>query len=305
MHAAHDPETSSRLTGVTGGVLAVFLFSLTMPMMRLAEMGFPPLVVGVGRFGIAGVLGAITLCFLGWPRLSVGQGLRVLLTGACLAYGFSALLALALAHVPSYHAAIVTGGIPIFMALVVAWRGGRRQPASFWLAAIAGGSLVAGYGLAKAGWKVTADDVMLVLAAAACGAGYAEGAKLGGEIGRAKLACLMPIGVAPVGWVVAWAHWPADWRAIPGPAWLGLIYNGSVSTFGAFFLWYQALHRGGAARIGQFTLLQPFFTLVISATVLRETVRAADWGVALLVIGCVFAAQRAGRPRRILAADER
>jgi drug/metabolite transporter (DMT)-like permease len=297
--AAPEAKTSPHFAGVGCGVLAVFLFSLTMPMMRLAEMAFPPLLVGVGRFALAGVLGAIGLCFLGWPRLSVTQGLRVLFIGACLAYGFSALLAKALEHVPSYHAAIVTGGIPIFMALMVGWRGGRRQPVSFWLAALAGGALVAGYGLAKAGWKVTADDVMLVIAAAACGAGYGEGAKLGAEIGQARLACLVPMGVAPVAILVAWWHWPPDWRAIPAAGWLGLVYNGSISTFGAFFYWYRALHRGGAARIGQLQLLQPFFTLIVCVVILRESVRASDWGIAVLVIGCVFAAQKAGRGRTV------
>jgi drug/metabolite transporter (DMT)-like permease len=295
MHASADSQHTSRFAGVAGGILSVFLFSLTMPMMRLAEAAFTPVAVGTGRLVLAAPLAAVVLCFLGWPRLTWRQGLRVCFVAACLAFGFAWLLARALEVVPGYHAAIVIGGIPIFTALMAGWRGGRRQAPGFWLAALAGSAIVAIYGIAKSGWVLTPTDSMLLFAAASCGVGYGEAAKLGAEIGQAKLACLMPLAATPAALLVCRGHWPADWGAIPAQAWLGWLYNGWVSTFGAFFFWYGALHRGGAARIGQLQLLQPFFTLVVCALLLKESVRGGDWITAALVVGCVFAAQRAGR----------
>ncbi|MDB6175343.1 MAG: hypothetical protein JWL59_4654 [Chthoniobacteraceae bacterium] len=281
-----------------GGLLAVFLFSLTMPMMRLAEADFQPAVVGVGRLAIGAPLAALVLVFLGWPRMGKGQVARLFFVTACLGFGFAFLLALALREVPSYHAAIVTGSIPLFTALMAAWRGGRRQTPGFWCAALAGSMLVAGYGIAKSGWILTSADLMLLLAAAACGIGYAEGAKLGAEIGQSRLACLMPIAAAPFAVALCWNKLPADWSHIAVSSWVGLLYNAWVSAFGAFFFWYAALHRGGTARVGQLQLMQPFFTLSVSAIFLHEAVSRSDWITASLVIGCVFTAQRAGHPPR-------
>lgn len=297
MSASLDPLPPPRLAGVGGGLLAIFLFSLTMPMMRLAEAGFHPAVVGVGRLAIAAPLAGVTLCFLGCPRLTLWQWGRLLFITLCLGFGFAWMLALALQHVPSYHAAIVTGSIPLFTAIAATCRGGHRQTAGFWLAAMAGSLLVAGYGVAKSGWVMTPADLMLLGAAVACGFGYGEGARLGAEIGQSRVACLMPLMATPLAIAVCWGKLPVDWGRIPATAWLALLYNGWISAFGGFFFWYRALHRGGVARIGQLQLLQPFFTLTASALLLREAVTWGDWVVAVLVIGCVFAAQRSGRTR--------
>ena len=52
--------------------------------------------------------------------------------------------------------------------------------------------LVVGYGFVKSGFQVTPADALLVLAAALCGIGYAEGSRLGREIGTTAMACWDP-----------------------------------------------------------------------------------------------------------------
>ena len=82
--------------------------------------------------------------------------------------------------------------------------------------------------------------------------------------------------------------------------WAAWLYNGLISAFGAFFLWYPALRRGGVARIGQLQLIQPFLTLGSSVWLLGETLGAADWLVAAGVVACVAVAQRT-RDRAVVA----
>ena len=94
-------------TAVLGGLLAVALFSLTIPLMRLAVHDLDPTILGVGRILLAAVPAVIVLGFIGVPRLSWVQFGRLCLVTSCLVFGFAWLVATALRTVPSHHAAIV------------------------------------------------------------------------------------------------------------------------------------------------------------------------------------------------------
>jgi drug/metabolite transporter (DMT)-like permease len=277
---------------VLGGLLAVAMFSLTIPFMRLAVHELHPTILGVGRILLAAVPAAIVLAFIGVPRLSWGQVGRLCLVTGCLVFGFAWLVATALRTVPSHHAAIVTGGIPLFTAIGATLRGGRHPSARFWIAAITGSLLVGGYGVVQSGGVVTSADLLLLLAAAVCGLGYSEGTRLSGELGAIRLTCLMPIVAVPGALLVCWDKWPVAWSSIHALAWGCWLYNGLISAFAAFFLWYPALRRGGTARIGQLQLIQPFLTLASSALLLHETLSGVDWLVAGAVVTCVAVAQR-------------
>lgn len=115
-------------TAVGGGLLAVALFSLTMPLMRLAVRELDATVIGVGRMLIAAGPAAIVLAIVGFPRLTWGQFGRLCVITGCLVFGFAWLTAMALRTVDSHHAAIVAGGIPLFTAISATVTGGRRRP---------------------------------------------------------------------------------------------------------------------------------------------------------------------------------
>jgi drug/metabolite transporter (DMT)-like permease len=279
-------------SAVFGGFIAVALFSLTMPLMRLAVRDFDPAVIGVGRMLIGAVPAAIVLAFIGFPRLNRGQWARLGLITVCLVFGFAWLTAMALKTVPSSHAAIVAGGIPLFTALCATFTGGQRPTWRFWIAAGLGSLLVAGYGIVRSGGVLTFADLLLLAAAAVCGLGYSEGSRLTAEIGSTRLTCLMPLVAAPVALLFCWGKWPAAWTDVHAVSWVALLYNGLISAFGAFFFWYPALRRGGVARIGQIQLVQPFLTLGSAVWLLGETLTLGDWLVAAGVVACVAAAQR-------------
>ena len=284
------------LTAILGGLLAVALFSLTIPFMRLAVHELDPTILGVGRILLAAVPAAIVLGFIGVPRLRWGQVGRLGLVTGCLVFGFAWLVATALRTVSSHHAAIVTGGIPLFTAIAATLVGGQRPSLRFWLAAATGSLLVAGYGVVRSGGAITLADFFLLAAAAVCGVGYSEGTRLSAEIGSIRLICLMPIMAIPGAILVCWAKWPASWESVHAVTWGCWLYNGLISAFGAFFLWYPALRRGGVARIGQLQLIQPFLTLASSALLLHESLSRIDWLVAAAVVACVAVAQRSRNP---------
>jgi drug/metabolite transporter (DMT)-like permease len=68
--------------------------------------------------------------------------------------------------------------------------------------------------------------------------------------------------------------WPADIGAISTRGWMAILYVGLVAQYSAFFLWNAAMAMGGIARVGQISLLQPFFVVLIAATFAGEKL---DW----------------------------
>ena len=59
-----------------------------------------------------------------------------------------------------------------------------------------------------------------------------------------------------------------------------------------FIFWYRGLAQGGIAAVGQLQLLQPFFGLVLAATLLHESVGWPMIAVTIAVILCVAGAKR-------------
>ena len=59
-----------------------------------------------------------------------------------------------------------------------------------------------------------------------------------------------------------------------------------------FFAWYRALATGGAVRVSQVQLVQPFLTMLMSVPLLGETVDAATLAVAVAVAGTVLVGRR-------------
>lgn len=283
----------SALRGVPEALVGVFIFSLTAPTMRLALESFDVTVVGLGRIVIAAIPSVILLALTGRPRLTFAQFRSLLVVTACLAFGFSGLIALALKHVASHHAGIVIGGIPLATALFATLRNRQRQGAHFWVAALAGSLIVVAYGFLKSGGRFTSADLILLLAAGVCGLGYAEGSRLGQQIGTRTVTCLVPLVAAPIAIFFCLGKLPEHPWSVPTVSWLALLYNGLFSTFIGFLFWYRGLALGGIARIGQVQLLQPFFTLAASAFMLGEPLSVFDWLSAGGVVACVAVTQSA------------
>jgi drug/metabolite transporter (DMT)-like permease len=62
-----------------------------------------------------------------------------------------------------------------------------------------------------------------------------------------------------------------------------------------FVFWYHGLARGGIAGVGQLQLLQPFFGLLLAASLLGEHVSPTMIVTTIAVVLCVAGARRFAR----------
>ncbi|HEY8965367.1 MAG TPA: DMT family transporter, partial [Candidatus Methylacidiphilales bacterium] len=179
-------------------------------------------------------------------------------------------------------------------ALWATLRGGQRQPWFFWVAAFAGSLLVVLYGLGK-GFAASWADLLLLAGALVSGIGYAEGTRLGREIGTTVLACWAPIAALPLALALCAGHLPAHPGQVSLAAWSALLYNALFSAFVGMVFWYRGMAKGGIARIAQLQLAQPFVTLLFSIVLLGERPAWGDWLAAAGVVGCIALAQLGAR----------
>jgi drug/metabolite transporter (DMT)-like permease len=84
--------------------------------------------------------------------------------------------------------------------------------------------------------------------------------------------------------------WPE--QAIQTSAWIGLGYVGVFSMWAGFFAWFRGLAIGGALRVSQVQLLQPFIAIVAGFLILGEGFEALTLGFAFAVVFTVFLGRR-------------
>ena len=277
-------------------------FSVTFPATTAAEASFSPVLVGVGRTVIAAALGISVLAVrrerLLPPRAVVPS---LLVVGLTVGVGFGLLGALALRHVSSVHGAVLTGLIPAATAGMAVLRAGERPRPGYWIALGLGLVVVVGFAVVQGGGRLRGADVLLLMAIAVGGIGYAEGGILAREYGGWRVICWALIVILPLSLpvtVVAAAASPP--RHVTAGAAIGLVYVGLVPMCLGFFAWYQGLARGGVARIGRIQLAQPALTLGWSALLLGERVSWFTASAALAVIAVTAAGRNARvdqRPR--------
>ncbi len=83
-----------------------------------------------------------------------------------------------------------------------------------------------------------------------------------------------------------------DWGAPNGNAWLALGYSLVFSLLVTNVLWFDGIHRVGAARATVFLYLEPFCVALIAMAVLGEHVSVAEWIGGVVILGGVLLAVR-------------
>lgn len=280
--------------GLLLGLTAVALFSLTLPMTRLAVAELPAIFVALGRALVAAALAALWL----WHRRAAlprrGQWLPLALVAAGCVIGFPLLTSLAMRSLPASHGAVLVGILPLATAVFAVVRGKERPSPAFWLMAVAGTVLVVSFALRQGGGSFHAADWLMFAAVLLGALGYAEGGRLAQSMPGQHVICWALVLAAPFVLPAAlWDAWPQ--RALlaqaSAPAWAGFAYVCVFSMLIGFFFWYRGMALGGVARVGQTQLLQPFLTLLGAAALLGEPL-AID---SLLFAGAVIAVVAAGR----------
>ncbi|MCW0209957.1 DMT family transporter [Achromobacter veterisilvae] len=285
-------SSSSVWEGYAYGFLGVLVFSLTLPMTRLAVAELEPLLVGLGRALVAAVPAVALLWLTRARRPNRQEWPGVILAAVGIVVGWPLASSFAMQTVPSSHGAVFNGLLPLSTAAFAALRSGERPSPAFWGWALVGAALVTAYALRQGHGTLALGDLWLLVAVVLGGMGYAEGARASRTLGGARTICWAlaisaPVVAAPVGWMAAQANWPG------APVVLACAYLAFGSMFLGFFAWYRGLAVGGIARVGQVQLLQPFLTVVAAAMLFGESVETATFFFAAAVIVVIAGGRRA------------
>ncbi|MFK3777179.1 DMT family transporter [Agrobacterium sp. NPDC089420] len=290
-----DKTTSGWLSGLTG----VVIFSGSLPATRVAVTGFDPVFLTLARASIAGLLALALLILFRQRRPARDELTSLFIVSLGVVVGFPLLTALALRHVTSAHSIVFVGLLPLATAIFAVLRGGERPRPAFWLFSCLGSALVAGFSLSNslaAGLGASfAGDLLMLGAIIVCGLGYAEGAALSRKLGGWQVISWALVLSLPVMLPLAFFTGPETFAGIDLQAWGGLAYVSLFSMLIGFIFWYRGLALGGIAAVGQLQLLQPFFGLVLAATLLHEEVSPAMIAVTLVVVLCVAGARKFAR----------
>ena len=290
--------------GMWLGLLGVVIFAITLPMTRLATgpVQDPQLSAWFITFARAALAGGLSIVFLvltrsPWPQAAQRKPLFLALLGN--AIGFPLLLGLALRQVSSGHAAVFTALLPLATAALSAWVLHLRAPRAVGVCAGLGALLVLCFSLLRAaqqgpGFQFEWADALLVGAILSAAMGYVYGAQVTPALGAERVICWVCVMALPLTVPGALLNWPE--HSIRLSSWLALGYVGVFSMWAGFFAWYRGLAMGGALRVSQLQLLQPFFSILAAVPLLGESLELMTLGFALAVVVVVFLGKRVSMP---------
>ncbi len=284
--------------GLWLGLLGIAIFSVTLPMTRLA-VGSPaaPLMSGVfiamGRAVVAALLSAALLWATRAPRPQKGDWVPLGITAAGVVFGFPLFTSIAMRYVEAVHASVIVGVLPLATAAVGALLHRQRPSAGFWLCALLGSALVVGFAVLRSGatgLTLHFADLLLMAAMLCAAVGYAYGARLSHHMRAEHVICWALVLALPVSLPLAIFTLPT--ATLPASAWWGFAYVSVFSMWLGFFAWYRGLALGGTVRVSQVQLVQPFLGMLVAVPLLGETLDGVTVGFGLAVIATVFVGKK-------------
>lgn len=281
-----------RPTGFLPGLLAVMAFGLTLPVTRFVSADLDPVLVGLGRAAVAGVVASLILWRYKAPLPNVASRRSLSLVAAGVVLGFPLFSSWAMTLVPASHGGVVLAILPLLTALLGRIIGGEHPSPTFWFTSLLGGVLVLLYIFPEQGWRFHQGDWLLLLAAISAAIGYAFGGKLARQIPGWQVICWALVFCLPITLpVFIWRLTELN-SSISIASGLGFLYLSLISQLFAFFLWYRALALGGISRISQIQLLQLFVTLSVAAIWLKEPLSSETLLFAVLILATVLISQK-------------
>ncbi|KMJ45692.1 DMT family transporter [Xenorhabdus khoisanae] len=282
-------------SGWVNGFLGVLIFSGSLPATKVAVMNFDPIFLTVARASIAGLLALIILFVFKEKRPVSNQLVSLFIIAMGVVIGFPLLTALALQHITSAHSIVFLGLLPLSTAIFGVWRGGERPRAAFWVFSGVGSLLVIGFAFMQGLSASLTGDSLMLAAVIVCGLGYAEGAKLSRVLGGWQVICWALLISLPAMLIMTILFMPNSFSNVGIPAWISLAYVSLFSMLIGFIFWYRGLALGGITAVGQLQLLQPFFGLALSASLLSEPVSLLMVAVTIGVILCIIGSRKFAR----------
>jgi drug/metabolite transporter (DMT)-like permease len=287
-------STNAATKGLWLGLLGIVIFSVTLPMTRLA-VGTPDapqmsgLFIAMGRAVVAAALSAALLLLTHAPFPSRRDWLPLTITAAGVVFGFPLFTSMAMRYVEAMHASVIVGVLPLATATVGALLHRQRPSTGFWLCAALGSALVVVFAVLRSGGSTVGISFadLLLLAAMGCAAvGYCYGGRLAQHMRAEHVICWALVLSLPLTLPLSIYSWPV--QSVKPEAWWGFAYVAVFSMWLGFFAWYRGLALGGTVRVSQVQLVQPFLSMLFAIPLLGEKPDAVTVGFGLAVIATVF-----------------
>ena len=287
-------STASIRKGLWLGLLGIVIFSVTLPMTRLA-VGTPDapqmsgLFIAMGRAVVAAGLSAALLVLTRAPWPARRDWLPLAVTAAGVVFGFPLFTSIAMRYVEAMHASVIVGVLPLATAAVGALLHRQRPSIGFWLCAAVGSALVVVFAVLRSGHtglSLSFADLLLLAAMGCAAVGYCYGGRLAQHMRAEHVICWALVISLPVTLPLSIYAWPL--QPIKPAAWWGFGYVAVFSMWLGFFAWYRGLALGGTVRVSQVQLVQPFLSMLFAIPLLGERLDAVTVGFGLAVIATVF-----------------
>ncbi|MDO8283928.1 MAG: DMT family transporter [Rhodoferax sp.] len=295
----HTPHQINQ--GLWLGLLGIVIFSVTLPMTRLA-VGTPdaPQMSGVfiamGRAVVAAALSAAFLLATRAPLPSRTDWRALAITAGGVVFGFPLLTSVAMRYVQAMHASVIVGVLPLATAAVGALLHRQRPSSGFWLCAALGTALVVAFAMLRSGnasasaLSINAADALLLAAMLCAAVGYAWGGRLSQHMRAEHVICWALVISLPLSLPLTLVAWPT--APLNASAWWGFAYVAVFSMWLGFFAWYRGLALGGTVRVSQVQLVQPFLSMLFAVPLLGERLDVVTAGFGLAVIATVFVGKK-------------
>src|SRR5262249_2229807 len=155
------------------GAIGMAIFAGSLPATRIAVLGLDAFFITAGRAAGAGLLAAVLLAVTRQKIPARADLITLIVVAGGVVLGFPLLTAIALKSVPSAHAIVFVGLLPLMTSLFALRHAAEKPRAAFWPWAIAGSAAVCGYALYHSTGSFSAPDLLMLGAIVVCGLGYA------------------------------------------------------------------------------------------------------------------------------------
>jgi drug/metabolite transporter (DMT)-like permease len=279
-----NKETKGMLIGFIG----ILIFSLTLPVSKIAVLSFSPYFIAFGRAALAGM---VALAYLIYKKEALPSKVdfgKFIVISLGVVFGFPIFTTVAMTQGSSSHGAVILGMMPLATTVIGVIRFKERPSLGFWLVSLLGAALVVIYALLKNAGSFTYIDGLLVLGGICACIGYVEGGELSRKMNpRAVISWALVISL-PLNIVLSYLTFNSEYFEAGTIPWISFIYLSLFPMFIGFFFWYEGLAIGGIARVSQVQLIQPFCTLFAASILLGDSITVLNLVFAVLVVSTVI-----------------
>jgi drug/metabolite transporter (DMT)-like permease len=279
-----NKETKGMLIGFIG----ILIFSLTLPVSKIAVLSFSPYFIAFGRAALAGT---VALAYLIYKKEALPSKIdfgKFIVISLGVVFGFPIFTTVAMTQGSSSHGAVILGMMPLATTVIGVIRFKERPSLGFWLVSLLGAALVVIYALLKNDGSFTYIDGLLVLGGICACIGYVEGGELSRKMNpRAVISWALVISL-PLNIVLSYLTFNPDYLEAGTIPWISFVYLSLFPMFIGFFFWYEGLAIGGIARVSQVQLIQPFCTLFAASILLGDSITVLNLVFAVLVVSTVI-----------------